>query len=153
MGRLGRCSESLLSSEPIYTGGKGSAASLHCLNRHAPAGEDGGKRRGREEGAEADNDVKGAKRRLETNKKNQISANLIVPEAVCCSDWRVGLCADVRAEQLFRYISPHFSDRFWPSNRNSPGNKKHFLFKMIKHWLKMNLLLCSYDRELRKFPM
>lgn len=49
--RLGRRGESLLSSEPIYTGGNGSAASLHCLKRHAPAGKDGGRRGGEGRGA------------------------------------------------------------------------------------------------------
>lgn len=33
---------SLLSSEPIYTREKGSAASLYCLKQPAPAGKDGG---------------------------------------------------------------------------------------------------------------
>ena len=33
--------DSLLSSEPIYTGGKGSAAGLYCLKDNAPAGQDG----------------------------------------------------------------------------------------------------------------
>lgn len=34
--------DSLLSSESIYTGVKGSAGNLHCLKWEAPAGHDGG---------------------------------------------------------------------------------------------------------------
>lgn len=34
--------DSLLQSEPICTGAKGSAAGPYCLKQHAPAGKDGG---------------------------------------------------------------------------------------------------------------
>lgn len=71
--------DSRLSSEPIYTSAKGSAASPYCLKRHAPAGEDGGISEAEKETSEdgqvleQSKDVKGAGRRLRKQDKGRIT--------------------------------------------------------------------------------